>query len=139
MPSNNSRRRSRSPELRKALERMKWETAYEVGTPTGLIQGEDWGNVSSRDCGILGGEMVRKMVEAAQASLVATTSAGVVHGFQEIVGGPGNLSASATSAWKHPPGWHLDSDNKWHLGDTDQYATSPPNQNWLQNQPVNPS
>jgi hypothetical protein len=106
---------------------MKWETAYEVGTPTGLIEGDYWGNVSSRDCGHLGGQMVRKMIEAAQASLVASTSAGVSHGFHEAMG---TLSTSqSTSQWNHPPGWHLDPDNRWHLGATNQYSATEPGLN----------
>lgn len=138
MPSNNSknsRQRSRSPQLRKALERMKWETAYEVGTPTGLIEGDYWGNVSSRDCGNLGGQMVRKMIEAAQASLVASTSAGVSHGFREVMGV--TSTSQSASQWNHPPGWHLDSDNRWHLGTTDQYSASGPDLAQSQNSTLN--
>ncbi|MGB4337788.1 MAG: alpha/beta-type small acid-soluble spore protein [Bacillota bacterium] len=120
MPSNTNRRRSRSPELARALERMKWETAQEIGTPTHLVQGDYWGNVSSRDCGTLGGNMVRKMIEAAEASLIASMSAGVSRGFHEVVG------AAAASHLHRPPGWHLDPSHDLKTGTTATTATTVP-------------
>jgi hypothetical protein len=64
---------------------MKYEIANELNIPTHLIQGDYWGNLSARDCGSVGGNMVKRMIEAAQASLAATTMAGVRQGFQEFV------------------------------------------------------
>jgi small acid-soluble spore protein D (minor alpha/beta-type SASP) len=49
------------PEANRAMEQFKSEVAREVGItapPDGY-----WGNYSSRDCGAVGGHMVRKMIE----------------------------------------------------------------------------
>ncbi|HHX25003.1 MAG TPA: alpha/beta-type small acid-soluble spore protein [Thermoanaerobacterales bacterium] len=49
------------PEAYKAMEQFKAEIAKEVGIqapPDGY-----WGNYSSRDCGAVGGHMVRRMIE----------------------------------------------------------------------------
>jgi hypothetical protein len=49
------------PDARDALERMKYETAEELDI--NLPDKDDWGDVTSRDCGRVGGNMVRKMIE----------------------------------------------------------------------------
>jgi hypothetical protein len=64
---------------------MKYEIANELNIPTNLIQGDYWGNLSSRDCGAVGGNMVRRMIQAAEQSLIANTTAGVRLGFQQAV------------------------------------------------------
>ncbi len=49
------------PESNKAMEQFKAEIAKEVGIttpPDGY-----WGNYSSRDCGAVGGHMVKRMIE----------------------------------------------------------------------------
>ena len=58
------------PEAHKALDNMKYEIAAELGIP--VYQGSEdyWGHVSSRDCGAVGGHMVRRMIEMAERSLV---------------------------------------------------------------------
>jgi len=55
------------PEARKAMEQFKMEVAREIGI-TEPDSGY-WGNYTSRDCGAVGGHMVRKMVEAYQRQL----------------------------------------------------------------------
>lgn len=57
------------PEAHKALDNMKYEIAAELGIP--VYQGSEdyWGHVSSRDCGAVGGHMVRRMIEMAERSL----------------------------------------------------------------------
>jgi hypothetical protein len=92
MPASRRSRRTLVPQARQALEQMKWEVASELNIPTHDIQGGYWGDMTSRDCGSVGGGMVRRMIEAAQASLAATTAAGVKHGFSEVVGPWGNAS-----------------------------------------------
>lgn len=55
------------PEAYKQMEQFKYEVAKEVGIqspPDGY-----WGNYSSRDCGAVGGHMVRKMIEDYQRRL----------------------------------------------------------------------
>ncbi len=49
------------PEAQKAMEKFKTEMAKEVGIEA-PADGY-WGNYSSRDCGSVGGHMVRRMVE----------------------------------------------------------------------------
>ncbi len=58
------------PEAHKALDNMKYEIAAELGIP--VYQGSEdyWGHITSRDCGAVGGHMVRRMIEMAQRSLV---------------------------------------------------------------------
>ncbi|WP_026487215.1 alpha/beta-type small acid-soluble spore protein [Caldanaerobius polysaccharolyticus] len=47
----------------------KWK--YEVANELGIQPPADgyWGNLTSRDCGAVGGHMVRKMIEMAEASI----------------------------------------------------------------------
>ncbi|MBS3937245.1 MAG: alpha/beta-type small acid-soluble spore protein [Peptococcaceae bacterium] len=58
------------PEAHKALDNMKYEIAAELGIP--VYQGSEdyWGHVPSRDCGAVGGHMVRRMIEMAERALV---------------------------------------------------------------------
>ncbi|HHU63885.1 MAG TPA: alpha/beta-type small acid-soluble spore protein [Clostridiales bacterium] len=51
----------------KALDQFKYEVANELG-----IQPDQgyWGNLTSRECGAVGGQMVRKMIEQAESQLV---------------------------------------------------------------------
>lgn len=51
------------PEARNALDRFKYETASQVGV--NLKQGYN-GDISSRDAGRIGGNMVKKMIETAE-------------------------------------------------------------------------
>ena len=50
----------------KALDQFKYEVANELG-----IQPDQgyWGNLTSRECGAVGGQMVRKMIEQAESQL----------------------------------------------------------------------
>lgn len=58
------------PEAHKALDNMKYEIAAELGIP--VYQGSEdyWGHITSRDCGAVGGHMVRRMIEMAERALV---------------------------------------------------------------------
>lgn len=57
------------PEAHQALDNMKYEIAGELGIP--VYQGSEdyWGNISSRDCGAVGGSMTRKLVQDAEKSI----------------------------------------------------------------------
>ena len=70
------------PQAGAALDRFKYEIANELNIPTNLIQGDYWGNLSSAQCGAVGGHMVRRMIEAAERSLIEGTLQGVRAGFQ---------------------------------------------------------
>ncbi|PKM47674.1 MAG: acid-soluble spore protein [Firmicutes bacterium HGW-Firmicutes-8] len=56
------------PQAQNAMWQFKNEMASEVGI-TGQIQGGYWGNIASRDCGAVGGHMVKRMIEAYEQSL----------------------------------------------------------------------
>ena len=67
-----SRRRNRPvvPEALAALDRFKYEIANELNLPSNVINTGYWGNLPSAQCGAVGGQMVRRMIEAAQRSLI---------------------------------------------------------------------
>ncbi|ADG82939.1 small acid-soluble spore protein alpha/beta type [Thermincola ferriacetica] len=56
------------PQAQKAMEQFKYEIAAQVGVQN-QIQGGYWGHISSRDCGAVGGNMVRQMITAYEQSL----------------------------------------------------------------------
>ncbi len=64
--SNKSSNRIVVPEAREALNRFKMEAANEVGV--NLNQGYN-GNLTSREAGSVGGQMVKKMIEAYENSV----------------------------------------------------------------------
>lgn len=55
------------PEATEALDRFKYEVANEVGV--NLKQGYN-GDISSRDAGRIGGNMVRKLVQQAENQMI---------------------------------------------------------------------
>lgn len=57
------------PEVHQAMDNFKYEVAHELGIP--VYQGSEdyWGEISSRDCGAVGGHMVRKMIELAERQI----------------------------------------------------------------------
>ncbi|TZE83400.1 alpha/beta-type small acid-soluble spore protein [Calorimonas adulescens] len=57
-------------EAKKAMDQWKYEVANEIGVQP-PADGY-WGNLSSRDCGAVGGHMVRKMIEMAERSIANT-------------------------------------------------------------------
>ena len=68
MTSNNSgRNRTLVPEARQGLNRLKTEVASEIGL--GNYEGTDKGNLSSRQNGSVGGEMVKRMIESYEQGL----------------------------------------------------------------------
>jgi nitrous oxidase accessory protein NosD len=56
------------PEANNAMNQFKYEMANEVGI-SNQIQGDYWGHLSSRDCGAVGGAMVRRMIQQYQQSV----------------------------------------------------------------------
>lgn len=63
--TNNSNR-SAVPEAREALNKFKYEVASEVGV--NLKQGYN-GDISAKDAGKIGGQMVKKMIEQAEHNM----------------------------------------------------------------------
>ncbi|MGI6779015.1 MAG: small, acid-soluble spore protein, alpha/beta type [Acetivibrionales bacterium] len=61
-----ARNRKVVPEAQNALERMKYETASQVGV--NLKQGYN-GDITARDAGKVGGNMVKRMIELAERQL----------------------------------------------------------------------
>ena len=63
MANSNNSNKKLVPEAMDALEKFKYEVASEVGVT--LKDGYN-GNLSSRDAGRIGGNMVRKLIEQAE-------------------------------------------------------------------------
>jgi len=57
------------PKAHKALDNMKYEIAAEFNLPVHQGSEDYWGNLSARDCGRVGGEMVKRMIAMAQNQL----------------------------------------------------------------------
>ena len=60
------------PEAREALDKFKMEAASEVGVS--LKQGYN-GNLTAREAGSVGGQMVKKMIESYERSMTSTPCA----------------------------------------------------------------
>ena len=66
MANNNSSKQINVPEAREAMYNMKHEVANELGVT--LNNGYN-GNLSSKDAGHIGGNMVKKMIEAQERQM----------------------------------------------------------------------
>lgn len=64
--SNSNNNRKVVPEAREALNKFKYEVASEVGV--NLKDGYN-GDISARDAGKIGGQMVRKMIKQAEDNM----------------------------------------------------------------------
>jgi len=64
--ANNNSNRKLVPEAQSALDRFKYEVASEVGVT--LKDGYN-GDISARDAGRIGGNMVRKMIQQVENSM----------------------------------------------------------------------
>ena len=65
--ANNNSNRKLVPEAQEALDKFKYEVASEVGVS--LKNGYN-GDISSRDAGRIGGNMVRKLIEQAESQMI---------------------------------------------------------------------
>jgi hypothetical protein len=59
------------PQAGSALDQMKYEVAQELGIS--LPQGGYFGNMTTRDAGMIGGQITRKLVQIAEQQLAGTT------------------------------------------------------------------
>lgn len=57
------------PKAHKALDNMKYEIASELNLPVHQGSEDYWGDLSSKDCGRVGGRMVKKLIEMAETQL----------------------------------------------------------------------
>jgi hypothetical protein len=69
-------------EAAKALNNMKYEISQELNIDTSPIVGDYWGYMTSRDCGAVGGHMVKRMIEAAEQSIAEQALVNVQAGFK---------------------------------------------------------
>ena len=67
MANSNNSNKKLVPEAMDALEKFKYEVASEVGVT--LKDGYN-GNISARDAGKIGGNMVRKMIQQAENQMI---------------------------------------------------------------------
>ena len=65
--ANNNSNRKLVPEAQSALDRFKYEVASEVGVT--LKDGYN-GDISARDAGRIGGNMVRKMIQQVENNMI---------------------------------------------------------------------
>src|SRR5690554_309290 len=74
-------------QAKKAMDQMKYEISKELNIDTSPIQGDYWGYMTARDCGAVGGHMVKRMIEAAEQTLsqqaVQNVQAGFKSGLQQ--------------------------------------------------------
>lgn len=77
-------------EAAQAMDKFKYEVANELNINTQPIQGDYWGYMTARDCGAVGGHMVKRMIEAAQRSLADQAAYQVSSSFQQNVNQPVN-------------------------------------------------
>ncbi|MEW6229369.1 MAG: alpha/beta-type small acid-soluble spore protein [Bacillota bacterium] len=78
------------------LDRLKYETARELNLPAEVFQHGYWGNLSSRECGAVGGRMVKKMIEAAEKAIAEQVAAEAVAGFRSGLGLPVSTQVQAS-------------------------------------------
>lgn len=56
------------PDIKRALDKFKYEVADEVGID--VPHDGYWGDITSRDCGKVGGNMVKRMIQMAEKQLI---------------------------------------------------------------------
>lgn len=68
MARRRRRRRSLVPGAEQVLDRFKYEVASELGIQN-QIQNQGWENMTTREVGQVGGQMVKRMLQEAEQSL----------------------------------------------------------------------
>jgi len=66
--SNGSKNHKAVPEAKSALNQFKYEIADEVGID--VPENGYWGDMTSRQCGTVGGYMVKRLIEMAEEQLI---------------------------------------------------------------------
>lgn len=62
-----------NPSAENALDRMKFEIASELGIAE-TVRNQGWSSMTSADCGRVGGQMVRRMIEQYESGMSGSTS-----------------------------------------------------------------
>lgn len=68
MSNSGSRNQKAVPEAKAALQQFKYEVANEIGVK--VPENGYWGDMTSRECGSVGGFMVKKLIEMAEEQLL---------------------------------------------------------------------
>ncbi|NPV80975.1 MAG: alpha/beta-type small acid-soluble spore protein [Firmicutes bacterium] len=84
------------------LQNLKYEVANELNLPREVVEKDYWGNLTAAQCGAVGGHMVKRMIEAAEAALAEQVAASVKAGFRQGLSGDWvpNSTANSTKALK---------------------------------------
>ncbi len=90
MPARKNRPAAKA--ARRPLDELKYEVARELNLPAEVFQHGYWGNLSSRECGAVGGRMVKRMVEAAERAIAEEVAAEALAGFRSGLGLAGTSS-----------------------------------------------
>jgi len=85
-------------EAHQALDKFKYEVANELNINTQPIQGDYWGYMTSRDCGAVGGHMVKRMIEAAERTLSNQAAYQAATAFRQTINAPTAQQGSGLSA-----------------------------------------
>ncbi len=93
MPAKKNRPAAKG--ARRPLDALKYEVAQELNLPAEVYQHGYWGNLSSRECGAVGGRMVKRMIEAAEKAIADQVAAEAVAGFRFGLGLPANDNEGA--------------------------------------------
>ncbi len=94
-------------EAYQAMDKFKYEVANELNINMQPIQGDYWGYMTARDCGAVGGHMVKRMIEAAQRTLADQAAQQVSTAFQQSVSAqsPQSTSPGGPSVLTSIPGF----------------------------------
>lgn len=84
MAQGQKKNRAVVPAARQALDKFKYEVAHELGIQ--VPEHGYWGDIPSRLNGAVGGNMVRRMIAAAEQSLIDQATSGVQAGFRQGLG-----------------------------------------------------
>jgi small acid-soluble spore protein A (major alpha-type SASP) len=68
---NSSGRTQLIPEAHPTLDNIKYEIASELSIPVHQGSEDYWGNITSKDCGKVGGTMVKRMIALAEKELLS--------------------------------------------------------------------
>lgn len=102
MAAGQKRNRALVPQARQALDQFKYEVAQELGIQ--VPEHGYWGDIPSRLNGAVGGNMVRRMIAAAEQSLIEQATAGVQSGFRQALGSTQTTTNNPASSYYQPQG-----------------------------------
>jgi len=98
-------------EAKQALKRFRDEVADELNIDTSKVVGGYWGWMPTRETGAVGGQMVKRMIEAAERSLIEQSVAGVKSGFAQGFNAAGQPSGEGQPNTSYQPNPSLNLNN----------------------------